>query len=313
MAGALPKNGVAMPLRYAVIGIDSPDNFRLAQILRRIRGEDAVFRFLDPDHFEPFVERHAGQPLVIFFDLFGFDLLAGTTFIGHVRKKYPWIVFNLYLDKAEFESRRNDLPASWRGRFSHYYKLYKEDDPEIELEPAVRAALQRADVESRYNVTNDPIRLTPVFERGLPETEAGRRELPDGKIAFVSYARHDWDGFVSGLVTDLTKESHRVWLDQNYLVGGDDWMDAIGQALQICDTLLLILSPNSISSKYVKMEYRYFFKYEKPIIPVLYKWVDNVPFELATLNYIDFTRADRVRSYQELISVLSRRGRGTQA
>jgi TIR domain-containing protein len=104
-----------------------------------------------------------------------------------------------------------------------------------------------------------------------------------------------------------------VWIDQEYLAGGDDWMDAIGQALRICDTMLLILSPESISSKYVKMEYRYFFKYDKPIIPILYKQIDSMPFELATLNYIDFTRADQSRSYQELIRVLSRRGRGNPA
>jgi len=119
--------------------------------------------------------------------------------------------------------------------------------------------------------------------------------------------RRDWDGFVCNLVSDLAKEQHRIWTDQDFIVGGDDWMDAIGQALQICDMLLLILSPGSINSKYVKMEYRYFVRQNKIIIPILYRNIDQMPFEIATLNHIDFTRTDRSRSYQDLVQVLSRR------
>jgi TIR domain-containing protein len=299
--------------RYAVVGVDSPDNFQLAEILRRIRGKDAVARFLDLAHVEPFIESHSDGPMVVLLDLFGFDLLAATNFIGRVRENHPTVVFSLYIDKAEFQARRGELPAQWRDRLGHYYRLYKENDPEIEFEPTVRAALQLGDWEAGHNMEHGPIHLTPVFKRGLSGTGSSNNQRVDGNIAFVSYARHDWDGFVSSLVSDLGKEPHKVWIDQEYLAGGDDWMDAIGQALRICDTMLLILSPESISSKYVKMEYRYFFKYDKPIIPILYKQIDSMPFELATLNYIDFTRADQSRSYQELIRVLSRRGRGNPA
>ena len=82
---------------------------------------------------------------------------------------------------------------------------------------------------------------------------------------------------------------------------------------ELARALVPLLGPDSIGSRYVKMEYRYVFKYEKPIIPILYRQIDKIPFELATLNYIDFTRMDRSRSYQELIRVLSRHGRGTHA
>ncbi len=309
MVGSLRDSHAATACRYAVVGADTADNFRLADILRRIRGKDVVARFLELDHAEPFIERNANKPLHIFFDLLGYDLQAGTDFIGRVREKYPKPVFSLYVDKSNFQAMRGEFPQGWRDRLSHYYKLYKVDDPEIELEPAVRAALQRADWEATHNIANEPIRLTPVFERGLSGTESSRTDRPEANIAFVSYARCDWDGFVSSLVSDLAKEPQKVWIDQDYLAGGDDWMDAIGQALQICNTLLLILSPDSVSSKYVKMEYRYFFKQDKPIIPILYRQINNMPFELAPLNYIDFTRADRSRSYQELIHVLSRRRR----
>jgi hypothetical protein len=216
-----------MACRFAVVGNDAPDNFQLAELLRRIRGKDSVARFLDLNHVEPFIENHSDEPLVIFLDLLGFDLLAGTKFIGRVRERHPTAVFSLYVDKAELQARRNELPADWRERLSHYYTLYKEDDHDIKFEPAVRAALQEADWEATYNITHEPIRLTAVFERGLSGTEASHNEQPVGDIAFVSYARGDWDRFVSSLVSDLAKASHRAWIDQDYLAGGEDWMDAI--------------------------------------------------------------------------------------
>jgi hypothetical protein len=104
----------------------------------------------------------------------------------------------------------------------------------------------------------------------------------------------------------LAKESQNVWIDKDFIEGGDDWMDAIGQALQACDTLLLVLSPDALSSKYVKMEYRYFFRQEKPIIPILCRQVESLPFELATLHYVDFTQEDRAKSFSALLNILSR-------
>ena len=69
---------------------------------------------------------------------------------------------------------------------------------------------------------------------------------------------------------------------------------------------MLVLSPEALSSKYVKMEYRYFFRQEKPIIPILYRQVSEMPFELAMLHYIDFTQGDRARPYSMLLDILSR-------
>jgi hypothetical protein len=45
---------------------------------------------------------------------------------------------------------------------------------------------------------------------------------------------------------------------------------------------------------------------EKPIIPILYRNVAQLPFELATLQFIDFTKEDRMKSYSSLFRALSR-------
>ena len=71
--------------------------------------------------------------------------------------------------------------------------------------------------------------------------------------------------------------------------------------------MLLVMSPEAINSKYVKMEYRYFFKQEKPIVPVLCRTVEDIPFELATLHYLDFTGEWRPEPLQTLRQIPERR------
>jgi hypothetical protein len=107
-------------------------------------------------------------------------------------------------------------------------------------------------------------------------------------------------------VQDLGRDSQRVWIDQDYIVGGDDWMDAIGDALEVCDSLLLVLSPDALKSKYVKMEYRHFFRQDKPIIPILCQHLEKLPFELASLQYIDFTSGSHPQVYADLLAILKR-------
>lgn len=291
--------------KYALVGDENASNLRLSRILRQVYGKENVARFLEPYYLEPFLANNQKSPIIVCLDLFSFDVREATDTVGHIRDTYPTVVFNLYLDQDEYRRRNHELPKHWQERFDHYYKTFKED-ADVEYEPIVRASLRMSQWEARHNIAHEPIRLTPAFKRGVVELDTGSEATQGPPVAFIAYSKSDWKGFVSGLVSDLSKESQKVWVDQDYITGGDDWMDAIGEALQVCDTLLLVLSPAALTSRYVKMEYRYFFRQEKAIIPILYQRVDQMPFELASLHYIDFTKEDRRESYSNLLRVLSR-------
>ena len=86
---------------------------------------------------------------------------------------------------------------------------------------------------------------------------------------FISYSRHDWESHVRPLVEHLRAAGFQVWVDQHLLQGGQDWMDEINHALDVCGRMILCLSPEALESKYVRMEYRYFIEENKPIIPVM--------------------------------------------
>jgi hypothetical protein len=258
---------------------------------------------IELEFLDDVVSRNSRFPTVICFDLFGFPVGIGTASIAQIRNRHPKAVFNLYVDYHDLERRSQELPEDWQTRITHYNKSFK-DDPEAELEPSLRAAMRPSVQEALYNMDHDPIRLTEGFLDGIVTQNSKEAVSSSSPIAFVSYSRSDWDGFVSQLVKDLGGASQPVWIDQNFIVGGDDWMDAISEALEVCSSLLLVLSPAALSSKYVKMEYRHFFRQDKPIIPVLYQQVDRLPFELASLHYLDFTSAARSQSYADLLAIL---------
>ncbi len=273
--------------------------------MRRVYGENAVGRFLELQHLEPFLAANQEYPIIVCLDLFGFDLKEATDLVGHIRDSaFPKVVFNLYLDQTEYRERRHELPEHWQTRFTHYFKTYKEDE-DVDFEPILLASLRSSQYEALHNMGHNPIRLTPVFKKGMVSTEEDSG-VPEPRVAFISYSRDDWRGFVSDLVSDLSNASQQVWIDQEYVLGGDDWLDAIGEALDVCDTLLLVLSPEALASRNVRMEYRYFFRMEKPIIPILYSHVEQLPFELATINYLDVTKGSRETLLADLLKVLHR-------
>lgn len=119
---------------------------------------------------------------------------------------------------------------------------------------------------------------------------------------FVSYSRADWDHFAEPLVTHLRRHGFKVWVDQHLLRGGHDWLDEINGALDMSDFMVLCLSPDSIRSKYVKLEYRTFFQADKPIIPVMCRPVDRLPAELQIIQYQPYDLQALVTVLEEIIN-----------
>lgn len=154
------------PCKYVLVGDENSDNLRLSQILKQAYGKENVARFLELQYLEPFLISHPGDPIVVCLDLFSFDLNEVQAALGHIRDTYPTVVFNLYLDQEEYRRRSNELSEHWQGRFRHFFKTYKEG-PDVEYEPIVRGSLRPSQHEAVFNITHEPIRLTPVFKEGL--------------------------------------------------------------------------------------------------------------------------------------------------
>ena len=115
---------------------------------------------------------------------------------------------------------------------------------------------------------------------------------------FISYSRRDI-AFVRRLAGDLENAGYEVWWDVSDLRGGDDWVRVIPEAIQASEQFIVVLSPNSAVSEWVRKEYTQALYLRKRIIPVMLEKT-AVPFAINTINYIDFTSeqdyADRLNA-----------------
>jgi hypothetical protein len=123
---------------------------------------------------------------------------------------------------------------------------------------------------------------------------------------FISYSRKDI-AFVRKLAGDLEKAGYDVWWDVSDLRGGDDWLRVIPTAIDSSSFFIVVLSPNAITSDWVKREYTQALSLRKKIIPIMFAR-SSVPFALNDLNYIDFTRDDYATNLKALLGTLGYQG-----
>jgi hypothetical protein len=289
--------------QVAIVGKESLENLRLSNIARKLLGEEQVFRFLEIRHLLEFLADRKREPTGVFFDLFSLSTSEATQAIGYIREQYQDVVISLYLDYEESQSRWNELPTKWQERLSHYIRLYKATE-DIELTPIVNRTLYLLENEARYNLENAPFHVSNWAEKFDNPYTQKQNSKPHQDMVFISYSRQDWEHFVSPLVNRLNDKKISVWVDQHLLIGGDDWMDAIAEALDTCKLLVLVMTPESLESRYVKMEYRYFFNHNKPIIPLLFRSVERVPPELSLIQQIEFPTADANAPFAQLMQVI---------
>jgi len=123
---------------------------------------------------------------------------------------------------------------------------------------------------------------------------------------FISYSRKDI-GFIRKLAGDLEKAGYDVWWDLSDLRGGDDWLRVIPAEIEASEYFIVVLSPNSAVSDWVKKEYTQALSFGKKIIPVMLAR-STVPFALNTINYVDFTSDDYAANLNHLLAALEYSG-----
>lgn len=106
---------------------------------------------------------------------------------------------------------------------------------------------------------------------------------------FISYSTQD-RRFVRRLAEDLRAEGYTVWVDFSGLKGGADWVREIDEKVRACDAFVLILSPDSVASEWVRRETVLAQGLEKQVVPIMWRATD-LPVHLVTTQFIDFRGA----------------------
>jgi len=82
-----------------------------------------------------------------------------------------------------------------------------------------------------------------------------------------------------------------IWIDKrNLLQYVGDWDVPIDEAIRTCDSLIFIMTPDSVEDQSVcKNEWVRALKYKKPIVPVKFQADAELPFRLGSRQLVDFT------------------------
>jgi hypothetical protein len=110
----------------------------------------------------------------------------------------------------------------------------------------------------------------------MPLSRVAKREV------FLSHSSKDRN-FVVRLARVLKRHKIRYWYSATHIAGAKQWHDEIGDALARCDWFLVVLTPDSVRSPWVKRELLFAlneYRYSERIIPVLRK-----PCEYSRLSW----------------------------
>jgi tetratricopeptide (TPR) repeat protein len=109
---------------------------------------------------------------------------------------------------------------------------------------------------------------------------------------FISYSSNDGKTFAHQLADALIYESPAlpIWLDERNIIPGEEWDAQIVEAIRDCESLLFVMTAESVEDQSVcKQEWMRALRYKKPIIPLLVDPSAELPFRLDGRQYIDFS------------------------
>jgi hypothetical protein len=124
---------------------------------------------------------------------------------------------------------------------------------------------------------------------------------------FMSYSRKD-EAVMQRVATFLRKQDINVWVDNEKLVPGTPiWEVEIEKAIKSASAIIVVLSPDSKNSEWVRREISLADQYHTRIFPVLVRGDEDssITIRLITRQYVDI-RQNEVIGLNSLSTELSR-------
>lgn len=129
---------------------------------------------------------------------------------------------------------------------------------------------------------------------------------------FISYSRRDAE-FVTRLASDLDAQVAGVWFDRSDIQLGENWHDEIMEGIRNCKAFVLVLSPDSVESKYVREEVNMALELGKTIFPVIYRpaeWSGEFKSIVSDIQTLDLQSGSYTDNFQTLVDGLIEAGAG---
>ena len=124
--------------------------------------------------------------------------------------------------------------------------------------------------------------------------QSGNNGQNTSSSVFISYSRKDKE-FVRKLNDGLDSSGVNAWVDWEGIPLSSDWMDEITRAIESGDAFLFVISPDSLASKVCREELELGLKYNKKLVPILYREPDKeceMHEKLAATNWVYLRESD---------------------
>jgi hypothetical protein len=124
---------------------------------------------------------------------------------------------------------------------------------------------------------------------------------------FISYSRPD-EKWADRLRLALTKRDVEVWDPASEIVPGENWGLKYGKALENSDAVVVLISPASVKSDWVRHEIQYALsspQFRDRLIPVLVRPTEEIPWMLRKLKVIPATQ-DVDETARRIVTTLRR-------
>lgn len=151
------------------------------------------------------------------------------------------------------------------------------------------------------------VKLAPKTGRQMPTDvwQVLERNSEQANV-FISYSRRNKD-FVQQLHSALEATGREVWVDWESIPVAGDWWQEIQLGIELADTFLFVISPDSAASKVCGQEIEEALTHNKRLVPVVVEDVspEQIHPALARLNWI-FLRPedDFEQGLQRLLAAL---------
>ncbi len=143
--------------------------------------------------------------------------------------------------------------------------------------------------------------------RLMPEQAAYGQSAGTLLKVFISYSRKDLE-FADKLANSLQTKNIDALIDRTAIYTFEDWWRRIQSLVQEADSVVFILTPDSVSSEICGKEVDYAASLNKRLAPVSYRPTDAkaVPAALRNLNYLFFhDEAHYEQSLAQLVEALT--------
>jgi len=115
---------------------------------------------------------------------------------------------------------------------------------------------------------------------------------PSGQYFFISYSRAD-TAQQHKIVSELRGRGVNVWVDtENLIPGSPAWEREIEKSIRGASGIIVLLSPDSNNSEWVRREISFTEEHDKRIFPVLIRGDENdsIPLRLSSHQRVDLRR-----------------------